>query len=219
MSLLARAWTELAAAVGALTVARGLAATASPAVRAAALAHYPAVGLVAGAVAATAAMAAAAIAPALAGPVGVALLAALGGARGVLPAAAAAVRLALAWALPLRLVPLGVVVAPMLGAWAVVVQCHGGVPAPGHRNDAQPIGRARFREFGWASVVAFGVTLGLAEAVGLVLVVAAALVTLAVRLASYRRLGGLTGELLVATRELVETVVLAALLVLAQFQR
>jgi cobalamin synthase len=50
-------------------------------------------------------------------------------------------------------------------------------------------------------------------------VVTAALVTLAVRLVSYRRLGGLTGDLLVVTRELVETAVLAVLLGLAQFQR
>jgi adenosylcobinamide-GDP ribazoletransferase len=143
----------------------------------------------------------------------------LGGTRGAVPATATLVRLALAWALPLRLVPLALAVAPMLGAWAIVVQCHGGSPARADRNDRAPIGRARFREFGWASVVAFGVTLGLAEAVGLVLLVTAALVTLAVRVAGYRRLGGLTGERLVATRELVETAVLAVLLGLAQFQR
>jgi cobalamin synthase len=103
----------------------------------------------------------------------------------------------------------------MLGAWAVVVQCYGGAP-DGADGRASLVGRARFWEFGWASVTALGVTLALGDAVGLVLIVAAAGVTMVLRVYAYRRLGGLSGPLLTATRELVETVVLATLGVLAR---
>lgn len=106
--------------------------------------------------------------------------------------------------------------APMLGAWAVVVQCYGGAPTHARGPAAALVGRARFREFGWASVVALGVTLGATDAAGLAVVVAAALVTLGLRVVAHRRLGGLTGRLLGATRELVETVALAAFALLAQ---
>ena len=80
------------------------------------------------------------------------------------------------------------------------------------------IGRARFREFGWASVVGFSVTLGVGEAVGLAVLCVAALTTLGVRILAHRRVGGLTGRLLAATRELVETVVLVTLGVLAELK-
>jgi cobalamin synthase len=105
--------------------------------------------------------------------------------------------------------------APMLGAWAVVVQCYGGVPADTGRAAAALIGRARFQEFGWASVVALGVTLALGEAIGLLLVVAAAMTTLGLRVLAHRRAGGLGGKLLAATREAVETVVVVTLGLLA----
>jgi adenosylcobinamide-GDP ribazoletransferase len=106
-------------------------------------------------------------------------------------------------------------VAPLLGAWAIVVQCYGG--SPGHaRGPAAPqVGRARFREFGWASLTAFAVTLTLGEAVGLLVVVTAALVTVGIRVWAHRRVGGLTGRLLAATREVVETAVLGLLGLLA----
>lgn len=112
-----------------------------------------------------------------------------------------------------RLIALAV--APMLGAWAIVVQCYGGSPAHARGPAAALVGRARFREFGWASLTALGVTLGLGEAIGLVVVLVASLTTVGLRLYAYRRLGGLTGRLLAATRELVETLVLATLGLLA----
>jgi cobalamin synthase len=103
----------------------------------------------------------------------------------------------------------------MLGAWAVVVQCYGGAPARERGTAAALVGRARFREFAWASVVALGVTLAAGEPIGLVVVLVASLVTVGVRLLAYRRAGGLTGRLLGASRELVETAVLGVLGVLA----
>jgi adenosylcobinamide-GDP ribazoletransferase len=102
-------------------------------------------------------------------------------------------------------------VAPMLGRWAIVVLCYGGVPTHARGTAAALVGRARFREFGWASVTAFAVTLSLADAVGLLLVVTAALVTVGLRLWTYRRVGGLTGRLLAAAGEVVETVILVLL--------
>jgi cobalamin synthase len=81
------------------------------------------------------------------------------------------------------------------------------------------VGRARFREFAWASVTALGVTLAVGDAVGLVLALAAACVTVGLRVYAHRRLGGLAGRLLGATRELVETVVLVTLGCLAQLGR
>jgi cobalamin synthase len=101
--------------------------------------------------------------------------------------------------------------APMLGAWAIVVQAYGGAPIHARGPAAALVGRARFREFGWASVVALGTTLAVGEAIGLLLVLVASLTTLGVRVYAYRRLGGLTGRLLAATRDLVETAVLGSL--------
>ncbi|HJQ82477.1 MAG TPA: hypothetical protein VKA21_00260, partial [Candidatus Binatia bacterium] len=76
------------------------------------------------------------------------------------------------------------------------------------------VGRARFREFGAASVVALATTLALGEPIGLVLVLAASLTTIGLRVWAHRRLGALTGRLLSATRELVETAVLVTLALL-----
>ena len=49
-------------------------------------------------------------------------------------------------------------------------------------------------------------------------VLAASLATVGMRVYAYRRLGGLTGRFLTATRELVETVVLLTLGILAQLK-
>ena len=65
-------------------------------------------------------------------------------------------------------------------------------------------------------MVGFGVTLGVGEAIGLAVLLMAALTTLGVRILVHRRVGGLTGRVLSATRELVETVVLATLGLLAR---
>ncbi len=108
------------------------------------------------------------------------------------------------------------VLAPMLGAWAITVQCYGGASRHARGPAASLVGHAGFREFGGASLFALGVTLTVADAIGLVVVLAAALTTVGLRVYLHHRLGGLTGRLLNATRELVETVVLLILALLAR---
>ncbi len=103
------------------------------------------------------------------------------------------------------------VVAPMLACWATVVQCHGGVARSDARGIATLAGRARFREFAIASVSALGTTLVLLDAVGLVVAVAAALVTLGVRAVAYRRGRAIGDGAMSTTSALVETGVLALL--------
>jgi len=138
---------------------------------------------------------------------------------GVAVAVAALVgRTVAAAVLPLPACITALLVAPMLGTWAVVVECYGGVPTHAGGIAAALVGRARFREFGWASVTALGITLALGEPIGLVLVLAASLATVAMRVYAYGRLGGLTGRLLAASREVVETVVFLTLGALAQLK-
>src|SRR5262245_2998437 len=104
----------------------------------------------------------------------------------------------------------------MLGRWAVVVECYGGSPARATGLAAQLVGRARLREFGWASAVAFGTTLAALDAVGLAVLLGATLTAVGVRVVAYRRLGGVDGRVLAVSGELVTLVVLAALAGLAR---
>jgi len=129
--------------------------------------------------------------------------------------AALAMRVAAAAVLPGPARTSALLFAPTLGAWAVVVQCYGGTPSHARGTAAALVGRARFREFAWASVTALGVVLGVGQLVGLPVVLAASLTTIGLRVHAHRRLGGLTGRLLAASRELVETAVLATLAILA----
>jgi adenosylcobinamide-GDP ribazoletransferase len=111
---------------------------------------------------------------------------------------------------------LALVLAAMLGRWAIVVQCYGGAPPAGSGQAAPLVGRARLREFGWASAIAFATTLAALDAVGLLVLLAATLTTIALRVAAYRRAGGVSGPLLDVSLELVETVVLLALAALVR---
>jgi cobalamin synthase len=104
----------------------------------------------------------------------------------------------------------------MLGRWAVVVECYGGSPAGASGLAAQLVGRARLREFAWASAVAFGTTLAALDAVGLVVLLAATLTAVGIRVVAYRRLGGVDGRVLAVSGELVTLVVLAVLAGLAR---
>ena len=110
-------------------------------------------------------------------------------------------------------------VAPMLARWACVVQCYGGTAAPGARGLGALAGRARFREFGWASVTALATTLSLLDAVGLVVTLVSALVTIAIRVASYRRRRGIDDGAMNATSALVETSALVVLAAIAMWLR
>jgi len=106
---------------------------------------------------------------------------------------------------------LALVVAPMLARWAAVVQCYGGLPHPGSTGMALLAGRARFREFGIASVTALGTTLILLDAVGLAIAVACIVATLAIRVLAYRRAAGLGDGALEATLAVVETLAILLL--------
>jgi len=190
------------------------------------LAVYPVLGLALGLLAAGAAKLAALATPALAGPVGVLALEAMGrlGPRRALASvtrlgwslslALLAAKLVAAAAVPAPALTSALMLAAMLGRWAMVVLCYGGASVVREPDDELP-GRAGFGEFAWASLIAFAVTLSAAEAVGLVVLVVAALVTLAIRVVSHRRLGGVGGRVVRAAGEAVETAVLAALGVLA----
>ncbi len=112
--------------------------------------------------------------------------------------------------------PLALMLAPMLGRWAVVVQCYGGSPVAARGLAAVLVGRARLREFGWASALVFAATLAVLDAVGLVVLLAVTLATVALRVLAYRRAGGLTGRQLAATAEVIETGTLVVLALLAR---
>ncbi len=130
-------------------------------------------------------------------------------------AAVCAAKVAALAALPVGGWPAVLLLAGMLGQWAFVVQCHGGRPCGGGLA-AGLVGRARLWEFGWASAVAFGVTMALLDAVGLVVVLAAVLAAVGARVVAYRRAGGVSDAALGATVETVQVVVLAVLAALVR---
>jgi hypothetical protein len=201
---------ELRGALAEGTVWRRAADRVSREVRLAGLAWLPAAGMLVGACALLATMAGRQVHPALGAAFGATALQAVGG-RAASPAMAVAalVQLASLLLLPAALAPLALLLAPALARWAMVVQCYGGVPAAG--ETASPVGRARFREFGWASLLAIGAALVASEALGLVLVLAAAATTVALRVRAYRRGRGLSRADLARAGLAVETIVLAML--------
>jgi cobalamin synthase len=133
-----------------------------------------------------------------------------------LATAVVAAKLWAVWRLPGGARAVALVLAAMLGRWAVVVQCYGGTSVSGATLPARLVGRARLREFGWASAVAFATTLAALDAVGLVVLLAATLTTVGIRIAAYRRAAGVRGPVLDVSLELVETMVLLVLAALAR---
>jgi hypothetical protein len=174
------------------------------------LAWLPAAGLVLGTIVGL--VGSASPAP-WAGLVGALLLAAAHGTprRWLLRGGAALVSAAALLSLTPAARMLALVVAPMLARWAVVVQCYGGRAAPDAAGIATLAGRAQFREFGIASVTALATTLVLLDAVGLAIVLACALATLAIRVLAYRRAAGLGDDALEATAALVEALAMLLL--------
>lgn len=201
---------QIRAAIGEATAWRRLTHDLPPSTRAAGLAFLPLVGALVGALSAAAGALGAAV-PFASVALSVVVLEALGGHRATLAGGIAAmVKAGALFALPgtARLVAL--VLAPALGRWAMVVQCYGGAPAPG--TDAHPlVGRARFREFGIASVTAIGGALVTLDALGLLTVLAAALATIGLRTLAYRSEGGLTRTGLERTETVIEAIVLCVL--------
>lgn len=203
---------EVWAAIGTGTAWRRAASGLALPVRVAGLAYLPLIGGLVGVVAAAAGATGALLTP-LAGVVAaVAMLELLAGRRptptgGVTAAVKGLALFAVpggqAWLVALAL-------AAGLGRWAVVVQCYGGRPASG--PDASPlVGRARFREFGVASLSAIGGALVALDALGLLAVLASAATTVALRALAYRRGPGLTQARLERTESVVEAVVLVVL--------
>jgi len=216
---------ELRAAVGGVTGLDGWTRTASREDLVGGLVFYPVVGAVIGGVAAVAAHAVQPLGGLAAAVVAIVVLSGLSRGRplrGLSQAgwiAAAATLVLKLWAIaamPDGARFLALPLAGMLGRWAVVVQCYGGSPAGAEGLAAALIGRARLQEFGWASAVAFGTALATLDAIGLVVLLAATLTTIGIRVLAYRRLGGVNGPVLGASSELVETVTLAVLAGLAR---
>lgn len=125
-----------------------------------------------------------------------------------------AAKLGALWS-PGPLQPWALLFAPMLGRWALVIAAFSArlarPGAPGPRFAAG----ITFREFGWASVIAVGVSLVFLEAIGLVVALGAAAVSIVLRLVWHRWLGGINPPTLRASGEIVEV---AALMLFALFK-
>lgn len=202
---------EARAAIGLGTRWHRLAAGLPRDVQASGLAFLPIAGALLGGVAALGTEGVQGVDPTLGAVAGVLVLEGLAGRRRALVTAVAALaKLAALVVLPTwgRVLPL--VLAPVLGRWAVVVQCYGGRPAP-DRDPSPFVGRARFREFGWASVTAIGTALVCADALGLLVVVLVAAATVGLRVLAYRRAQGLTRADLERTEAVAEGLVLGSL--------
>jgi cobalamin synthase len=114
---------------------------------------------------------------------------------------------------------LAVVLAVVLGRWAIVVQAYGSLAARPDGLAAVFVREMKFGQFGVASVSAMAAVLVLSNAIGVLLLVGAATVTVGLRILVHRWLGGVAPATLDAAAELAETVVIllcAALVLLAR---
>jgi adenosylcobinamide-GDP ribazoletransferase len=103
---------------------------------------------------------------------------------------------------------LGILLPPMLGRWSMVVLAHGSKEAVTAGETRQFDPAVGFREFALASVITFLVVFGLAEALGLLVLIVVAMVTVGLRLYFHRRLGGVNEHGLGAICETTETIAL-----------
>ena len=111
------------------------------------------------------------------------------------------------------------VLAVVLGRWAIVVQAYGSLAARPDDLAAVFVREMKFGQFGVASVSAMAAILVLSNAIGVLLLVGAATVTVGFRILVHRWLGGVAPTTLDAAAELAETIVLllcAALVLLAR---
>lgn len=111
---------------------------------------------------------------------------------------------------------LAVVLAVVLGRWAMAVHVYGSLSA--HPDDlaATFVRKLEFNQFAVASVTAMAVTLAFSNAMGVLLLFGVASVTIAFRIGVHGWLGGIVPPTIRAAGELAETtvLVLCALLVL-----
>jgi len=103
------------------------------------------------------------------------------------------------------------VMAVMLSRWTIVPIAYGLRPLERWGLGVPYEGPIRFREFSISSAVALGLTMGLYENVGLVVIIALALTILAMRLVLSRRLGGAAGYALAGGMAICKIVVLATM--------
>jgi adenosylcobinamide-GDP ribazoletransferase len=103
------------------------------------------------------------------------------------------------------------VMAMMLSRWAIVPIGYGLRPLEHWGLGIPYEGGISFREFAISSVVALGLTMGLYQNVGLVVIVVLALTVLAVRLVLSARMKGASGYMLAGGCALVEVVTFAVL--------
>lgn len=103
---------------------------------------------------------------------------------------------------------LGLLLVPMLGRWAMVVVAHGSREAgpPAQAEKFSPA--VGSREFAVASVICFVLLLALAQALGLIVLIVVAALTVGLRLYFHHRLDGITDQSLGAVTETVETIAL-----------
>jgi cobalamin synthase len=102
--------------------------------------------------------------------------------------------------------PAAVLFAPLLARWALVVLATGvrDAAAPGRKFNPA----ITFREFALASVFSFAAVFAVAEALGMLLVVGVAALTLTLRLSVHRWVGGVSWRFLLACVEGIELFVL-----------
>lgn len=102
--------------------------------------------------------------------------------------------------------PAALLFAPLLARWALVVLATGvrDAAAPGRKFNPA----ITFREFALASVFSFAAVFAVAEALGILLVVGVAALTLALRLSVHRWVGGVSWRFLLACVEGIELFVL-----------
>jgi len=106
------------------------------------------------------------------------------------------------------------VMAMMLSRWAIVPIGYGLRPLEHWGLGIPYEGGISFREFAISSVIALGLTMGLYQNVGLVVIVVLALTVLAVRLVLSARMKGASGYMLAGGCALVEAVTFAVLVAL-----
>ena len=102
-----------------------------------------------------------------------------------------------------RLRPAALLFAPMLARWCMVVLATGARDA--HTPSQKFNSGVSFREFALTSVFTCAVVFSLTEAVGILVVVCVAALTLGLRLLLHRWPGGVSWPLLQASAELIET--------------
>ena len=103
--------------------------------------------------------------------------------------------------------PAALLFAPLLARWALVVLATGvrDAAAPGRKFNPA----ITFREFALSSVFSFAAVFAVAEAFGMLIVVAVAALTLTLRLSVHRWVGGVSWRFLLACVEGIEMFVLA----------